>query len=142
MTLETLGQLNWLAVLVGAALYFGLGALWYSPPLFAKPWMRSIGWDESRPQPQASPITYIAPALLYVVAAIATGMLAAATGSDTLGEGVVLGLVVGIGYALVMNAVDATFDPNKPQPWVWFAITGSYHLIGLMIVAVLVSIWR
>ncbi|MFN2484643.1 MAG: DUF1761 domain-containing protein [Candidatus Limnocylindria bacterium] len=142
MTFDTLGQLNWLAVLVGAAMYFGLGALWYSRPLFARPWMRSIGWDESRQQPQASPITYIAPALLYVVAAIATAWLAAATGSDTIGEGVLLGLVVGIGYALVINAVDASFDPNKPQPWLWFAITGSYHLIGLIIVAVLVSIWR
>ena len=142
MSLDTLGQLNWLAVFVGALVYFALGALWYSPVLFAKPWMRSIGWDESRPQPQASPMTYIAPGLLYVVAAIATGILAVATGSDTVGEGIMLGLVIGIGYALVLTAVDAVFDPNKPQPWIWFAISGAYHLVGLLIVAVLVSVWR
>ena len=37
--------------------------------------------------------------------------------------------------------VDATFDPNKPHPWVWFAINGTYHTLGLIIVAVIVSIW-
>ncbi len=142
MSLDTLGQLNWLAIIVGALVYFGLGAVWYSRPVFAGPWMRSIGWDASRQQPQANPMTYVIPALFYLVAAIATGILAAATGSDTIGEGIVLGLVVGIGYALVINAVDASFDPNKPQPWLWFAITGSYHLVGLIIVAVIVSIWR
>jgi hypothetical protein len=38
--------------------------------------------------------------------------------------------------------VDATFDPNKPEPWVWFAINGGYHAVGLIIVAMIVSAWR
>jgi hypothetical protein len=74
--------------------------------------------------------------------AAAVGLLAAATGSDTIGEGLVLGLVVGIGLSLMHTMVDATFDPNKPEPWVWFAINGSYHAVGLIIVAVIVSAWR
>jgi hypothetical protein len=49
--------------------------------------------------------------------------------------------VVGVGFAAMHSVVDATFDPNRPEPWTWFAITASYNLIGLMIVAVLVSIW-
>ena len=36
-------DINYLAVLVVAAVAFGLGALWYSPVLFAKPWMAAIG---------------------------------------------------------------------------------------------------
>jgi hypothetical protein len=141
MSFDLFGQLNWLAVIVGAVIYFALGAAWYSPMLFSKPWQRAIGWDESRTPPQANPTTYAIPLVLYVVAAIATGLLAAATGSDTIGEGLVLGLVVGIGYALPEIVSDATFDPNKKQPWVWAAITGAYHLIGLVILGVLVSIW-
>ena len=142
MTLDILGQLNWLAVIVAALLYFALGALWYSPVLFARPWMNAIGWDRSPDEPQPSPVTYLLPGLFYLVAAVATAILAAATGSDTFGEGIFLGLVVGIGYALVLTAVNAVFDPNMPRPWVWFAISGAYNLIGLVIVAVLVSIWR
>jgi hypothetical protein len=142
MSFAALGQLNWLAVVVGAAIYFVLGAVWFMPAVLGRPWMRAIGWDESRQPPSMSPVAYALPAVAYLVAAIATGMLAAATGSDTLAEGVVLGVVVGAGYALTLTAVDAAFDPNKPQPWTWFAISGAYHFIGLLIVAVLVSVWR
>ena len=141
MSFDVLSELNWLAVLVGAVIYFVLGALWYSPMLFARPWQRSIGWDPERTPPQMSPTSYIIPFLAYVVMAIAVGMLAKATGSDDVTEGLILGLVVGVGLSLAHTLVDATFDPNRPEPWVWFAINGAYHTIGLVIVSVIVSVW-
>ena len=142
MSFDILGELNWLAVIVGALIYFGLGALWYSPMLFARPWQRSIGWDPEQRPPEMKPATYLVPLVAMLVMAVAVGLLAAATGTDTIGEGIVLGLVVGIGLSLAHTLVDATFDPNKPQPWVWFAINGSYHALGLLIVAVVVAAWR
>ena len=142
MTFDVLGQLNWLAVIVGAVIYFALGALWYSPMLFARPWQRSIGWDPERTPPEMKPTTYLVPFLAYLVMAVAVGMIAAAAGSDTVADGIVLGLVLGVGLSLMHTLVDATFDPNKPQPWTWFAINGSYHALGLLIVAVIVSAWR
>ena len=142
MSFDVLGQLNWLAVIVGTVIYFAIGAVWFTPVAFGRPWQRAIGWDASREAPGMNPLTYAVPAILYLVASIATAMLAAATGSDTFGSGIVLGLVVGVGYALVINANDAIFDPNKREPLTWFVITGSYNLLGLLIVAVLVSIWR
>jgi len=141
LTLD-LGQLNWLAVVVGALVYFALGALWYSPMFLGKAWQRSIGWDESRTPPEQSPMTYIVPLLAYVVMAVAVGLLAAATGTDELGEGIVLGLVLGIGLSLAHTFVDASFDPNKPQPYTWFAINGTYHALGLLIVAVVIALWQ
>jgi Protein of unknown function (DUF1761) len=142
VSFEPLSELNWLAVIVGAIIYFVLGALWYSPVLLGRPWQRSIGWDPERTPPEMSAVTYVVPLLAYIVMAVATGLLAAATGSDSLGEGVVLGLVTGIGFAAMHSLVDATFDPNKPRPWVWFAINATYHALGLMVVAIIVSVWR
>ena len=139
MTLD-LSQVSWLGVIVGTAVYFILGAVWYSPVLFAKPWQAAIGWDESRQPPQMNPMTYVVPALLYLVAAIAMAILAAATETDTLTEGLVLGLVTGLGFALPMTGVEATFDPNKPKPMAWFLITVAYHLIGFAILGVTVAI--
>lgn len=142
MTLDTLSQLNWLAVIVATVAYFALGALWYSPVAFGRPWQRAIGWDEAQQQGGASPMIYAGPAVFALVSTIATAMLANATGSTDVGTGVVLGLVVGVGYGLALTAYEALFAPNRPQPWVWFSITGAYHLVGLLIVAVVVSAWR
>jgi hypothetical protein len=136
-----LSAINWLAVIVGTVIYFALGALWYSPMLFAKPWQRSIGWDPAKTPPAMTPIFYLVPALTYFVIATAIAMLATATASDTFGEGVVLGLVIGVGLAAMHSLGDAVFDPNKPQPYTWFAITAAYHVVGILIVAVLVSTW-
>src|SRR5262249_15096116 len=38
-------HLNLLAVLVAAVSTMVVGFLWYSPVLFARPWMREMGWD-------------------------------------------------------------------------------------------------
>lgn len=142
MSFDALGQLNWLAVIVGGVIYFALGALWYSPVLFGRQWQRSIGWDPEATPPEMNPMTYVVPFAAYLVMALAVGLLAAATATDTIGEGVVLGLVAGIGLSLMHTMVDASFDPNKPHPWTWFAINGSYHAIGLMVVAVIVAAWQ
>src|SRR5438552_17893798 len=101
MSFDLLAHLNWLAVIVGTIIYFAIGAVWFTPILFGRPWQRSIGWDPSRSAPQMNPVTYAVPAVLYLLASIATGMLAAATGSTTFVSGIVLGLVVGVGCALV-----------------------------------------
>jgi hypothetical protein len=135
-----LAQVSWLGVIVGAAIYFFLGALWYSPVLFAKPWQAAIGWDESRRPPEMNPMTYVLPAAMYLIAAIAMAIIAAATGTDSINEGLVLGLITGIGFALPMVGVEATFDPNKPKPMAWFLITVAYHLIGFAILGVAVAI--
>ncbi|HEV2950990.1 MAG TPA: DUF1761 domain-containing protein [Actinomycetota bacterium] len=137
MSLELLGQLNWLAVIAGAVIYFVIGAVWFAPPLFGRPWMAAIGWDESRPRPEMNPVSYAGPAIFYLIAAVA-----AARGTDTLVEGIALGFVVGVGYALTVTATDAVFDPNKPRPWTWFGISGAYHVVSLLIVGVLVALWR
>jgi hypothetical protein len=141
MTLD-LGQLNWLAVIVAAVVYFVIGAAWFAPAVFGRPWMAAIGFYESRPRPEMNPMSYAGPATFYLIASIATGLLAAATGTDTLGEGAILGLVVGVGYALVVTATDAVFDPNKPRPWTWFAISGAYHVVSLVIVGMIIGAWR
>ena len=142
MSFEFINDLNWLAVIVGALIYFVLGALWYTPAFLGRRWQRSIGWDPEQTPPEMKITTYALPLLAYLVMAIAVGLVAAATGTDTLGEGIILGLVLGVGLSLMHTLVDATFDPNKPEPWTWFAINGSYHALGLLIVSVIVAVWR
>ncbi len=141
MSFDVLGDINWLAVVVAAIAYFAIGAAWYSPALLGKPWMRSIGWDAEQEPPAMTPVSYVGPLVGYLVAAAAVASLAFATDTDTFGEGIVLGLVVGIGVAAVLAYVTAVFDPQKKEPMTWFAITAGYHLVGLLVTAVVVALW-
>jgi hypothetical protein len=85
MSFDTLGDVNWLAVIVAALIYFALGALWYSPVFLGKPWMRATGIEMEDTEGGPGPAIYLAPFVGYLISAIATGMLAAATGSTTVG---------------------------------------------------------
>lgn len=139
MSFEVLADLNWLAVIVAAVAYFALGGLWFAQPVFGRQWIQASGI----PMPEGGPSAafYVGPFITCLVATIATAMLAEATLSTTFGEGIVLGLVVGIGLALPILFVTGMFDPNKPQPMVWFAISGGYHLVGLVIAGAIVATW-
>jgi len=142
VSFDTLGDINWLAAIVAGIVYYAIGAAWYSPALFGKPWMRSIGWDEEAGPPAASAAEYALPLVGYIVAGIATAMLAVATASDSFAEGLALGLVLGIGIATVLAFVTAVFDPMKVSKMVWFGITAGYHALGLLIAAVIVAVWN
>jgi hypothetical protein len=140
MSFDVLGDLNWLAVIVATLAYFALGALWFAPPTFGKLWMRSIGWEPPEGERPGAAM-YIGPLAGALIAVIAVGMLAEAVGADGLGDGVVLGLVVGVGIAGAILFVTGLFEPTKPQPMTWFGVTAAYHLVGLLIASVIVSVW-
>ena len=73
---------------------------------------------------------------------VATALIAGATGTDMLSEGVALGLLVGIGYAAMITLTTAAFEFSKPRPWTWGFIDASYHVLGLLIAGVMLALWR
>ena len=117
MTFDVLGDLNWLAVIVAAIAYFAIGAIWYAPPVLGKTWMAAGGISPEQTQSQDGPgaAIYVVPLIGSVLSAIALGMLAEATGTDTLGEGLVLGVVVAIGFALAIALVTGDVRNDQAQ---------------------------
>ena len=141
MSFAVLGDLNWLAVMVLTVVYFALGGLWFSPLMFANAWTRAIGWNmEEGQRPGAA--FYIGPVITSFLGVLALAMLTVATDSDTFAEGLVLGLVTAIGIVAAQIFLIGYFEPTKPQPMVWVAITGGYHVTAFLIAAVVLAIWR
>jgi hypothetical protein len=140
MSFEAMQDVNWLAVLVATIAYFALGAIWYIPPVMGKRWGAAGGIDmegQDGPNPAIFALTLVA----YFIAGLATAMLATSTGTDTAGEGAVLGAVVGVGYAMTAAAVTAVYD-RKPDPFGWFWINGVFNLIGLVAMGAIIGAWR
>ena len=142
MTFDSLSDLNWLAVLVAALAYFAIGALWYAPPLFGKTWAAAGGMEIPDKGARPSPAIYLTPLVGSMLSAIALGMLAAATGSDTLQRGIALGLVVAIGFAVAISFVTSQFESQKPKPMVWGAINAGYHVVGNLVAAIIIATWK
>lgn len=140
MSFDALNDVNWLAVIVGTVVYFGLGGFWYSPAGFGKAWMRSVGMTMPEGGERPGPGIYATPLIGGLVASVATVWLAHATGSDTIGEGILLGLVVSIGYMVTLASTTATFS-RLPEPMTWFWITASYNVVGITALAVIVAAW-
>lgn len=42
-------DINWLATIIGFALAFGLGMIWFSPRMFGKKWAEGVGLDPAGP---------------------------------------------------------------------------------------------
>ena len=142
MTID-LAAINWLAVIVATLIYFALGAVWFAPatPL-GRAWVAASGYESPTTGMASSNAFYVVPVAGALVAVLATALLAAATGTDTATEGVVLGLVVGVGYAAAILLTTAAFEFAKPSRWTWGVIDASYHVVGLLIAAIIIALWR
>jgi hypothetical protein len=139
MSFDVLGDLNWLAVLVATLAYFLLGAVWYAQAVFGKAWQRSSG-IAVEPDQRPGAAFYIIPLITCFLMTLATAMIAASTGGSTVGDAIVLGLVVGVGYAAALGLLDSAFG-NRPQPGTYFAIVTGYHLVGLVGASLILTLW-
>jgi hypothetical protein len=142
VTFDVLSDLNWLAVIVAAIVYFAVGALWYAPPVFGKVWSAAGGFSLPEPGSRPSPAIYVTPLVGSILSAIALAMIAKASGTDTFKEGIVLGLVVAIGFAVSIAFVTAQFESTKPKPMVWGAVNAGYHVVGNLLAAIIIASWQ
>lgn len=136
MSLNTFGDVNYLAVLTATGAYFLIGGLWYSPVVFGKAWMEASG---IRPEGGPSPVLYLFTLATEFVAALGLAFLARAAAVDTVGEGLLLGAVAGVGFSLTALWVTQAYES---RPLALKLINGGYHVVALLVVGIIVAIWE
>lgn len=140
MNLNVLGDLNWLAVLVATVAYFGLGIIWYAEHAFGRAYQHASGQDLSPPE-KVNAAVYAIPLLTCFVLTLVTAMIGRASSTDTIMEGLLLGLVVGAGIALPVRMVTGAYDMTKPAPITFAAIGAGYHIVGLTLAGAILGQW-
>lgn len=136
MTFDVLGDINYLAALVAALAYFAIGAVWYSPMLFANSWLRATGREGQQPQPNI--LLFVGTAVAYFIQAIVLAAIARSTDATEAMDGVVLGLFVGVGVVATMLWVNIAYE-QRPAALFW--INGLNAVIGFVVMAVIVTVW-
>jgi hypothetical protein len=129
-------QVNVLAVVVAAIATFVIGGLWYSPVLFARPWMRVNGFSDADLRKGMGGIfTW---ALVFAVISAFNLAMLLATPDMTLVMGAFYGLLAGIWVALGI----ATVAQFERRPWLYSAINGGYWLVSFAVMGAILGGWR
>ena len=134
MILDAFGDLNWLAVVVATVAYFLIGTLWYSNLLFGKQYREAIGAEEGGAPPVGAIVGNL---VLWFIAAIALGLIATAIGTDNAWDGIVLGLVVAIGFIGTNRVVGRLYGADNPK---LMPINAPYTLIGYAVMGLIFGV--
>lgn len=136
---NVVGQINWLGVIASTFAMAVLGALWFTA-LFGKSYTYALG-REGQPPFKMTPIFMAGPFVCGLITSIASAMLMRSLGIDNLGDGLVYGLIVGIGF-LVTTTVNTGINPNMPRPLLYGAVSGSYFLVAGVVSSLLLVLIR
>lgn len=129
-------DINYVAVIVTALVPMVLGALWYSPALFARPWMRAVGRTEEEMGGMAR--GYVLSAVAAVLSSYALARIERWAEVDDVANGALVGLLVWVGFVAGLLAVTTYFGGRPRILWV---ITAGYQLVSLVVMGAILGVW-
>lgn len=132
-------HLNHLAILVSAIILWVLGAIWYSPALFAKPWMAILGLKKEDSRRSFVYLGMIASFVGDVILAFVLAHIILWAGATGFWLGAVTGILIWFGFFAAPNLPQHLYEG---RPFKLFAINNGYWLLGLFIVGGLLATWR
>ncbi|WP_199444400.1 DUF1761 family protein [Umezawaea beigongshangensis] len=120
-------QINWIAVVVSTVVLAGTGAAYF---VFADPqqYARALG-RENAPAPQRRTVDAVGPLVCTFINVLTSAVLVAALGITSVGDALVFGVIVGIGYLVAMT-FNIAINPNFPHPLRYGLLNAPYFLFG------------
>ncbi len=130
--------LNWLAIIVSALVFFGLGAIWYSPLLFGKMWMKETGITQERAQKANMPKIMGLTALFSFIMAL---NLALFMNSPEIGasQGAMYGFFTGFGWIAMAIFVTGQYEFRSTR---YMLIHAGYNIVGLTLMGLILGAWK
>ena len=138
MILDFFSELNWLAVIVATIAWFAFSAIWYSVPPLSKAWQNASKVDMAEDGPPLA-VLFIPTLVGYFVTTVVIGLIVEAIGITEVGDGVVLGIVLGIGFGAVSALDNQVYERKGSNYWL---INGINAVIAYVIVSVILTVWQ
>ncbi len=135
---------NLLAVLACAVAGIVVGFVWYSPALFAKPWMVLMGYDPNdkakiaEMQKSAGP-SYAMSMVASLLTAFVLGKISSVAGATTAFDGLKIGMVVWLGFVTTVQFTNALFSHQRNK---LYLINTGYQLVCYLAMGAILGAWR
>ncbi|HTU10836.1 MAG TPA: DUF1761 domain-containing protein [Allosphingosinicella sp.] len=127
-------DVNYLAVVLAALSAFVLGGLWYSPLLFAKPWVRLTGQSEEVLKSGSMAMIFGGAFLAALVSAFVFAMFARHI--TDIDDGASFGFATGLGIAGASLALNYFFERRPLGLWL---INGGYFTAQFTLYGVILA---
>ena len=133
-------DLNYLAVLVAALVFFLVGGVWYAG-VFGKPWQNALNLnpeETARAQqdfPKALAVWFLSGLIISFVLA----NLVNALGAVSFGSGVMVGFWTWLGFALPLNLNSLAFEKRSPHV---FLINAGFYWVAFALMGGILAAWR
>jgi hypothetical protein len=138
-----LHHVNLLAVLVAAISTMVVGFIWYSPILFAKPWMREMGYDPDdkvkikEMQKSAGP-AYFGSFVASLITAFTLALFFHWVRVSDLHKGIMAAFHVWLGFVATVQFTDALFQKKSMK---LFAINTGFQLVCFLAMGAILTEW-
>lgn len=127
---------NFWALLVSAVIIWVLGAIWYSPVLFAKPWMKMV---PSCAKKQLAMFAGMGSSFVCdLVLSLILWHVVSWAGARTWETGALVGFLVWLGFIVAPQLPQGIYES---RPFKLFAINTGYWLVSLLISGALLAVW-
>ncbi|HSX14338.1 MAG TPA: DUF1761 domain-containing protein [Candidatus Saccharimonadales bacterium] len=131
-------DVNFAAVLVSALASMVVGAIWYSPALFAKPWMELTGRRDMNPAEGAA-VGYTTAAAGSLITAYILAHFVSYAGAVTAMDGAITGAWAWLGFNGVSMLTTYTFAARPRKLW---AIDSLQYLVVFVVMGMILAVWH
>lgn len=131
-------DLNFVAIVVSAVIVWMLGALWYSPVLFAKPWVAIVGRQMGE-KPKGVYVGMIGSLIGDLFLCFVLAHIIRWAGAEGWMGGAHIGLLMWAGFNAAVMFPQSIYEG---RPLKYFLINTGYWLVSLVIVGAVLAVWR
>jgi hypothetical protein len=139
----TFMDVNLLSVLVAAIATMVLGFLWYSPILFARPWMVLMGYDphdkaKLQEMQKSAGKTYAISFLASLASAFVLAKIIDVASVNSVLYGMKYGFAIWLGFVTTVQLTNALFGR---QPFKLYLINTGYQLVCYLAMGAILASW-
>ena len=129
-------EINYWAVLVSALAFFAIGSIWYSPALFAKAWMKELGFTKDDGSGNMIKTFGISFLLMLVMAFNLAAFIGNGMGWQF---GMTAGALSGIGWVALAIGINYLFERKSFRIWL---INAGYMAVSFTIMGTIIGAWQ
>lgn len=136
---SVLADIVWPAVAIAAVASFLLAGVWFAV-VIAKPYAVALG-REGAPAPAPTVVTTAGPLVCLLLTVLTSAVLVEALDINGMGDAVVFGLLVGVGYLGAMT-FQIAINPNFPRPLYYGVLNAPFFVVTIVLTSVVLVAMR